>query len=234
VQAAPSSGGPTSQATENPVSPPAAVAGNASAPFRAVVEQLRAAMAELGVPGAAIGILGGGREEHAVLGVASVETGETVMPDTLFQIGSLTKSYTATAILRLSEAGKLDLDAPVRGLLPHLRPADEPAAAEVTVRHLLTHTGGWWGDYFSDSGDGDDAIERFVATDLPTLMQLAPVGAHFSYNNAGFILLGRLIEVVTGQRYRADAPGDHAASATTRRRTGMVHLRFARRPPGDP
>ncbi|MGH2371002.1 MAG: serine hydrolase, partial [Chloroflexota bacterium] len=84
--------------------------------------------------------------------------------------------------------------APGQGLLgggPYLF----EVVAQVTARHLLTHTGGWWGDYFTDSGGENDAIERFVAADLPTLMQLAPLGEYFSYNNSGFILLGRLIEV---------------------------------------
>src|SRR5829696_6562351 len=160
-------------------------------------------MAEHQVPGAALGILAEGREEHAVFGVASLETKAPVTPDTRFQIGSLTKTYTGTAIMRLIDQGKLDLYAPVRTYLPNLRLMDEDVAARVTVRHLLTHTGGWWGDDTSDTGNGDDAIARYVMERLPTFPQVAPLGAFFSYNNTGFTLLGRLIEVVTGQTYRA-------------------------------
>jgi CubicO group peptidase (beta-lactamase class C family) len=179
------------------------VAPGASAPFRAVVERLQAVMAEHDVPGAALGILAGGWEEHAVFGVDGVESNAPVTPDTLFQIGSITKTYTATAMLRLLDMGRFDLDTRVRAVLPYLQLADESTAAQVTIRHLLTHTGGWWGDYFTDSGGADDAIERFVAADLRTLEQLAPVGEYVSYNNSGFILLGRLLEVLTGRRYRA-------------------------------
>ena len=182
---------------------PHTVAPDASPRFRAVAERLLAAMAEHQVPGAALGILADGREEHAVFGVADLATKAPVTPDTRFQIGSLTKTYTGTAVMRLIDAGKLDLYAPVRTYLPGFRLLDEDVAARVTVHHLLTHTGGWWGDDISDTGEGDDAIARYVGERLPTFPQLAPLGAFFSYNNTGIILLGRLIEVVTGQTYRA-------------------------------
>ena len=80
---------------------------------------------------------------------------------------------------------------------------DEDVAARVTVHHLLTHTGGWWGDDTSDTGKGDEAIARYVTERLPTFPQVAPLGAFFSYSNTGFTLLGRLIKIVTGQTYRA-------------------------------
>jgi CubicO group peptidase (beta-lactamase class C family) len=95
------------------------------------------------------------------------------------------------------------LDAPVRTYLPDLRLMDQDVAARATVRNLLTHTGGWWGDDAFDTGDANDAIARYVIERLRTAPQLAPLGAFFSYNNTGFTLLGRLIEVVTGQTYRA-------------------------------
>jgi CubicO group peptidase (beta-lactamase class C family) len=195
VRAAPAAGG-------EPPGAPAGPAADHSAAFQAVVERLQGAMAELGVPGAAIGILSRGQEEHAVLGVTSVETGAPVTPETLFAVGSITKTFTATALMRLVEAGAVDLDSPVRAVLPHLRLADESVAARVSLRHLLTHTAGWWGDYFTDTGGADDAVERFVAAVLPTLEQLAPLGAQINYNNSGFILLGRIIEVLTGRPYR--------------------------------
>ncbi len=159
-------------------------------------------MAAKGVPGVALGVLHGDEEASTGLGVTSVDHPLPVTDETLFQIGSITKTFTGTAILRLVEMGKVDLEATVRTYLPGFRVADEEATAGATVRHLLTHTGGWAGDYFHDTGPGDDALARYVA-DMAELEQLAPLGAHFSYNNAGFSVAGRLIEVVTGQTYEA-------------------------------
>ena len=125
-----------------------------------------------------------------------------VDPDTLFQIGSTTKTYTGMAAMRLVEQGKLDLDAPVRTYLPDLRLADEAVAAGVTLRHLLQHTAGWAGDYFEDTGAGDDALAQMLGR-MAELEQLTPLGETWSYNNAGFYLAGRVIEAVTGQTYEA-------------------------------
>ena len=102
--------------------------------------------------------------------------------------------------MALVERGELELDAPVRRYLPKLALADESVAAAVTMRHLLTHTAGWVGDYFADHGAGDDALARMV-DDLQRLPQLTPLGKVWSYNNAGFYLAGRVIEVVTGEPY---------------------------------
>lgn len=68
---------------------------------------------------------------------------------------------------------------------------------------MLDHSGGWWGDEGTETGDDGDAIARFVETRLPELPQLYPLGKFFSYNNSSFILLGRIIEVVTGRPYHA-------------------------------
>ena len=159
-------------------------------------------MEEHGVPGVALGVLFDGEEETAGLGVTSIENPLEVTPDTLFQIGSIGKAFTATAVMRLVEEGKLDLDAPVRDYLPDFRLSDEAAAAGATIRHLLTHTGGWVGDYFDDFGWGDDALARMVEQ-VGELPQLTPLGAVWSYNNAGFYVLGRVIEVVTGRTFEA-------------------------------
>ncbi|CAN5203748.1 serine hydrolase domain-containing protein [soil metagenome] len=120
--------------------------------------------------------------------------------ETLFQIGSTTKTMTSTVALRLAEAGRLDLDAPVRTYLPELRLADESAAASVTLRHVFTHSGGWLGDYFDDTGRGDDALAKVVAR-LVHLPQLTPVGTQWHYGNSGFYVAGRVIEVVTGTTF---------------------------------
>ncbi len=159
-------------------------------------------MEEKGVPGVAVGILHEGETVTAGFGVTSVDHPLSVTDETLFQIGSITKTFTGTTIMRLVEMGKLDLDAPVRTYLPDFKVADETAASQVTIRHLLTHTGGWVGDFFHDTGAGDDALSRYVA-DMADLEQLAPVGTVWSYNNAGFSVAGYIIEVVTGKSYQA-------------------------------
>jgi len=179
------------------------LAADSSPEFRTVVEALVVAMQQYQVPGAAIGLLAGDREEHATVGLASLSSLQPVTPETLFQIGSLSKTYTGTAIWHLIDEGALDLDAPVRTYLPDLTLMDEAAAAEVTVANLLDHSAGWYGDEGFDTGEDDGAIARYVAERLPQLPQLFPVGAFFSYNNAAFTLLGRLIEVATGTVYNA-------------------------------
>jgi CubicO group peptidase (beta-lactamase class C family) len=179
------------------------VASDASPQFRAVADALVAAMGQHGVPGAAVGLLTGGREEHATFGLASVSSLEPVTPETLFQIGSITKTFTGTAIWSLIGQGALALDAPVREYLPELRLMDEEAAAAVTVGNLLDHSAGFYGDEGFDTGDDDEAIARYVNERLPELPQIFPVGEYFSYNNAAFTLLGRLIEVTTGTTYNA-------------------------------
>ena len=168
--------------------------------FRAVAETLLAAMREARIPGAALGILADGREEHATFGAASLASLRPVTPETLFQIASVTKTYTATAIWRLVEDNALDLDAPVRRYLPDLRLSDDATAATVTVTNLLEHTAGWFSDEVFDDGD-DDALARFVELRLPGQPQLFPCGEHFSYSNSAFQLLGRLIEVTTGATF---------------------------------
>ncbi len=186
-----------------PLSLASTLTADASPEFRVVVEALVAAMQEHQVPGAAIGLLAGDREEHATVGLASLSSLRPVTAETLFQIGSLTKTYTSTAIWHLIDEGALDLDAPVRTYLPELTLIDEEVAAEVTIANLLDHSAGFYGDEGFDTGEDDDAIARYVAERLPQLPQLFPLGAFFSYNNAAFQLLGRLIEVTTGTTYNA-------------------------------
>ena len=158
-------------------------------------------MQDKGVPGVAVGILHKGDMTTAGFGITNADHPLSVTDDTLFQIGSITKTYTGTAIMRLVEQGKIDLDAPVRTYVPDFKVRDESATAGATMRHLLTHTGGWEGDYFDDTGAGDDGLANYVAN-MTELEQLAPMGKVWSYNNAGFSLAGHIIEMVTGQTYK--------------------------------
>lgn len=157
-------------------------------------------MDRLRIPGAAVGVVCGAEEHVAGLGVTNVEHPLPVDDETLFQIGSITKTFTGTLLMRLVESGSIELDAPVRTYLPDLRLADEDVARRVTLRHLLTHTGGWEGDYFDDFGPGDDALAQMVAA-VGELPQVTPLGEIWSYNNAGFYIAGRVAEVVTGKSF---------------------------------
>lgn len=172
--------------------------------FETLSEAARDALDRFGVPGAAIGVEHDGAEAVAGWGVTSLENPLEVDAGTLFQIGSITKTVTGTLAMYLVEQGELDLDAPVRGYLPELRLADEDVAARVTMRHLLTHTGGWFGDHFADPGRGDDALERIVP-ELAELPQLAPLGEIWSYCNSGFYIAGRVLEVLAGRPYESAA-----------------------------
>lgn len=168
------------------------------------IEQLQAklddAVARLNVPGAALGVWHQGREQHVCSGVTSVENPLPIDEHTLFQVGSMGKTFTATAIMRLVEQGRIDLDAPVRTYLPDLKLQDEDTAERVTVVQLLNHTAGWEGDRMDDTGEGDDALARYVDL-MSGFEQLTPLGSVVSYNNGGFALAGRLIERITGTTY---------------------------------
>ncbi len=155
-------------------------------------------MAEHRVPGVALGILNGSELGVRTFGVTSLDDPQPITPDTLLTIASISKTFTATAIMRLVEAGKIDLRAPVRTYLPDFRVQDDAATREVAIWHLLTHTPGWEGQ-LSTRDLGTESLADFANVTMPTLPQLAAPGAVWSYNNAGFTLAGRVIEVVTGQ-----------------------------------
>ena len=148
------------------------------------------------VPGASLAVLHDGEITAAATGTLNVETGVDATPDSLFQIGSITKVYTAALALQLVESGALGLDDPIVDVLPELRLADQDTLQQVTLRHLLSHSSGIEGDHFIDVGRGDDAVERYVAT-CRELGFSHPVGATMSYCNTGYIIAGRIVEVLT-------------------------------------
>lgn len=164
-------------------------------------QMLDAHAARTGTPGAAVGVYLDGKEYYAFHGVTSIENPLPVAAETMFQFGSTGKTFTATAMMRLVEAGKVDWDAPVRTYVPEFVLADEQTAATVTVLQLFNHTAGWSGDFMGSASDlGDEALARFV-TAMSTLPQERPLGTGASYNNASLSLAGRVIEKVTGQRF---------------------------------
>jgi CubicO group peptidase (beta-lactamase class C family) len=128
--------------------------------------------------------------------------GAAVTAYTPFLIGSVSKPFTATAVMRLAEAGRLGLDDPVRRHLPWFRLADASAAERITVRHLLNHTSGLprWAsrtDRFDNSPDG---LARSVR-DLATVRPESTPGAVHQYSDANYMVLGALVETVTGQAF---------------------------------
>jgi CubicO group peptidase (beta-lactamase class C family) len=162
--------------------------------------QLPSLLKKYEVPGAAWAVLLGDQVVDGAAGLLSKATGVEATADSVFQIGSITKLWTSTLVMQLVDGGKVDLDAPVRDYLPGFRIADESAAERITVRHLLNHTAGFEGDIFTDTGVGDDCLEKYVAT-LKGVPQLFPPGEQFSYNNAGYCVLGRLVEVLREKPY---------------------------------
>lgn len=166
--------------------------------FEALASLASTKMKEYGVPGVALGIVAGGQTFIHGLGVTNVEDPLPVTPHTVFPIASISKTFAATAMMRLVEQGKVDLHAPVHTYIPDFKVRDEAVSRDVTVWHLLTHLGGWEGQV-SGPDRGTDTLRNFVSTTLPDLMQVAPPGKAWSYNNAGFSIAGRVIEVVTGK-----------------------------------
>lgn len=157
-------------------------------------------VAEFGVTGVAAGVLLDGQERYAFSGVTSVVNPLPVDENTLFQAGSTTKTFTATALLRLVDQGLVDLDAPVRDYVPEFRTKQPDVGERVTVLQLLNHTAGWDGDLFADTGEGDDSLARYVEL-MADLEQVTPLGGPVSYNNSSLSLAGRVIEKVTGTTY---------------------------------
>lgn len=170
-------------------------------------QELQARLAEAAgrhdIPGAVLAVRRGAEVVEAAFGVLDVETGYPATVDSVFQTGSITKVWTATLIMQLVDEGLVDLDAPVARYLPGFRVVDEAVSASVTVRQLLCHVGGFEGDVFDDHGPGDDAVERFVAHLAERAGQLFPPGERWSYCNSGYVVLGRIVEVLTGQTWEA-------------------------------
>jgi CubicO group peptidase (beta-lactamase class C family) len=162
--------------------------------------RLRELASQAGVPGATLGIWSDGQEVVAAHGMLNCATGVPVTDDSLFQIGSITKIWTATMIMQLVEEGLVSLDTTVAEALPGIRLGAADAGGQVTIQHLLTHTSGIDGDIFTDTGRGDDCVQRYVS-ELARASSTFPAGTAYSYCNSGFVLLGRIIEVLDGRSW---------------------------------
>jgi CubicO group peptidase (beta-lactamase class C family) len=166
----------------------------------ALNERLRELADKHEIVGASIAMHSPAGVGEAAYGVTNNRTAAPVSTDTVFQIGSITKVYTATLVMQLVDEGLVELDTPVKSYVPDLRLPTPEATETVTVRQLLCHTSGIDGDFFKDFGRGDDCLEKFVA-ELDTLDMISAPGTFMSYCNSGFVLCGLMLERLTGTQF---------------------------------
>ncbi len=168
----------------------------------AIDAYVAAQMRSLRTPGLALGIVKNNQVFYLRgYGVAD-PVGRPVTPQTPFIVGSITKSFTALALMQLVEQGKVELDTPVQQYIPWFRFADPDSSARLSLRHLLYHTSGI-SRYIGREllvGQGDASLEQKVREIVPVKL-LHPVGEVFQYSNANYLLLGLVVQVVSGQLY---------------------------------
>lgn len=179
---------------------PSATRQMPAADARRLVDSLLAEYAAPGAPGASVVVVRDGRVLlEKSYGLADVDAGVRATPRTDYRLASLTKEFTATAVMLLADAGKLSFDDPVTRWLPGL-----PASAQgVTIRHLLTHTSGIWAyeDFVPDS-----QTYQVKDRDVLQLIQRAdslyfPPGTAYRYSNTGYALLALVVEVASGMPF---------------------------------
>jgi CubicO group peptidase (beta-lactamase class C family) len=157
------------------------------------------------IPGAVWGVILDGTLVHVgATGVRELDTKSPVDADTVFRIASMTKSFTAVAILKLRDEGKLSLDDPVERYVPELKALSYPTtdAPPITVRHLLSHAAGFpednpWGD--QQLAATEDEFSAMLRRGIPFSN---PPGVAYEYSNYGFAILGRIVANVAKMPYR--------------------------------
>jgi CubicO group peptidase (beta-lactamase class C family) len=162
-------------------------------------------MARAHVPGAAWGIVIDGELAHlGVAGYRELPSKSPVTRDSVFRIASMTKSFTAMAVMKLRDEGRLSLDDPAERYVPELKTLRYPTsdAPRLTVRHLLSHATGFpednpWGDQQLDATE--EQFTRMLEQGIPFSN---PPGVEYEYSNYGFAILGRIVSNVSGQPYR--------------------------------
>jgi CubicO group peptidase (beta-lactamase class C family)/imidazolonepropionase-like amidohydrolase/Tol biopolymer transport system component len=173
--------------------------GRDAVPTNGEVDALvRATMTEARIPGLGLAVVRKGEVLMARgYGLANLETGTAVTPETMFQSGSLGKQFTSAGVMALVEDGRIDLEASVRRYLPESPESWEP----IRIRHLLTHSSGI-PDYTSDEFDyRQDYTEHDMvrmAGELPLEFQ---AGARWNYSNTGYVMLGIIMTRVAGKPY---------------------------------
>src|SRR6266705_1343147 len=186
------------------VSPAQAFSQRQTPDFAGIDRYVTAQMHGALIPGLALGIVHGDRIVHLRgFGVAN-PAGQPVTPQTPFILGSLSKSFTALAIMQLIDAGKMALEASVQRYLPWFRVADRNASAQMPVYQLLHQTSGLPPTAGEEAlaGTGEASLEQRVR-ELSRVVLTQPVGTTFQYSNANYLVLGLLVQVVSGQSYGA-------------------------------
>jgi CubicO group peptidase (beta-lactamase class C family) len=175
---------------------------NAAPDFARIDAYVKTQMQNARIPGLALGIIHGDQVVHLQGFGAADSTGRAVTSQTPFLLGSTTKSFTALATMQLVEAGKIALDAPVQRYLPWFRMDDPVASAHITVRHVLNQVSGISTSVglrvFTDSPT--ETPEQYVRN-LGTVTLTKPVGTTFQYSNANYVILGLIVQVVSGAPY---------------------------------
>ena len=168
--------------------------------FREIDSFIKKEMQACRIPGLSLGIVKGNEIIYNQGYGAADPTGREVTPRTPFMIASLSKSFTAMAVMQLAEAGKVDTDKTVQTYLPGFQLSDKAAAAEITIKELLNQTSGI-------SAREENTLET-LQNDRVSLDEYAagtqrikPGKKVFQYTNLNYNILGRLIESVTGQSY---------------------------------
>jgi CubicO group peptidase (beta-lactamase class C family) len=181
------------------------------------------------LPGASAAFLHDNHVRFASFGVTDVNHPRPVTEDTLFGIGSTSKTLTGTAMMALVEQGRVSLDDRVVKHLPDLPVLDEQARDLVTVGQLLDHTAGWIGDADVETGWGDDALERAVPLLLRRAPQQCPPGTLFSYNNTAVNVAGHLVATLHGSTFE-DAVRDLVLAPLGMTSTHYLVWEIANRP----
>lgn len=162
-----------------------------------VAQYVKAEMARQHIPGLALLVSRDGEPVRAQgFGFSNVELQVPVKPETLFQSGSVGKQFAATAIMMLVEKGTISLDDSITKYFPEAPPTWKP----VSVRHLLSHTGGFT-DYPKDFDFRKDRSEDELLKIVEAIPLAFPPGTNWSYSNLGYLTLGILIHRVTGTFY---------------------------------
>ncbi|WP_028775979.1 serine hydrolase domain-containing protein [Shimazuella kribbensis] len=149
------------------------------------------------VPGASLAVLVDGKIHSLANGVLHKGTGVEATTDSLFQIGSISKVYTAILVMQLVDSGELKLNTLVKDIFPELNIF---GAEAITIRQLFSHTSGLTSDYTIDTGRGNDCLARYVKACSDLTLDSIP-GTIVSYSSVGYNVLGRIVEVVTGQSW---------------------------------
>lgn len=153
------------------------------------------------MPGASAAYFHDGDVHYAMYGTTDADHPQPVTDETLFGIGSTSKTLTGTAIMALVEQGKVSLDDRVVKHLPDLPMLDEQARDTVTVGQLLDHSSGFIGDATADTGWGDDALARSIPILLANGPQLSEPGTLFNYSNTAVAVAGHLVAVLHGSTF---------------------------------